>query len=157
MLGHCIHMSRREFACLRERQCWIAHCPSSNEALGSGRMDLDAVRRHRLPFALGSDVGAGPSHSMLHVMQRFLAQHRKAGVAVTAEEALYRATAAGARFLGMADGVPLSPGTQADFVLLPAEDGKFEAGPWLESMTRGSAIELESRVLGTWIEGEKQY
>nr|WP_220349035.1 amidohydrolase family protein [Alkalilimnicola ehrlichii] len=83
VLGHCIHLSKRELACLAERRVWIAHCPSSNEALNSGRMDLEAIRRHRIRYALASDVGGGPSHSMLHVMQRFLKQHRDAGAPST--------------------------------------------------------------------------
>lgn len=157
LLGHCIHLSPREFACLRARGSWIAHCPSSNEALDSGRMDIEAVRKHRIPFALASDVGAGPSHSMLHVMQRFLAQHRGAGAHVTAQEALYRATTAGARFLGLARHTPLTPGTPADFVLLPAESGHFDAEGWLESVIHGTSAELENRVLGTWIDGEKRH
>jgi guanine deaminase len=155
VLGHCIHLSEREFRCLARRGCWIAHCPSSNEALGSGRMDLSAVRHHGIPFALGSDVGAGPSHSMLHVMQRFLDLQRDAGERVTATEALYRATAAGADCLGRG-GIAgrIASGRRADFVLMPAPDGPLRPEAWLEALTRGQPGELETRPLGTWVGGE---
>ena len=157
VLGHCIHLSDREYRCLAARGSWIAHCPSSNEALGSGRMDLAAVRRHGIPFALGSDVAAGPSHSMLHVMQRFLDQHRSAGAPVTATEALYRATAAGAQCLGRGDRAGrLAPGYRADFVRMPRPSPSQTADAWLEALVSGTAAELETRPEGTWVRGERR-
>ncbi|ARB47230.1 amidohydrolase family protein [Alloalcanivorax xenomutans] len=154
VLGHCIHLSQREYHTLAQRHSWIAHCPSSNEALDSGRMDLEAVRRHRLRFALASDVGAGPSHSMLHVMQRFVDQHRAAGVPVTPEEALYRATQAGADCLGRGgEAGSLTAGKRADFVLLPRPAGKAGIEDWFEELLRGDAADLERRPLQTWLGG----
>lgn len=159
VLGHCIHLSAREYDVLARRGAWIAHCPSSNEALGSGRMDLAALRRHRIPFALASDIGAGPSLSMLHVMQRFLAQHRAAGERVTAAEALHRATAAGAAAIGRgAEAGSFAPGLRADFVLLPAGGTKqagFDAEAWLEEVVAGKPGDLETRPLGTWLGGRR--
>lgn len=155
VLGHCIHLSDIELDCLARRGVWIAHCPSSNEALGSGRMDLKAVRRHRIRFALASDVGAGPSHSMLHVMQRFLAQHQEAGEPVTIQEALFRSTLAGADCLRRkAITGSFEPGKRADFVLLPRTDSPASPEAWLTELCTGSASELEQRPLGTWLEGE---
>lgn len=157
VLGHCIHLSEREYGVLARRGAWIAHCPSSNEALGSGRMDLAAVRRHGIAFALASDIGAGPSISMLHVMQRFLAQHRAAGEPVSAAEALHRATMAGAAAIGRhAEAGRFAPGYRADFVLLPAEGAHwagFDAEAWLEEVIAGGPEELETRPLGTWLGG----
>ncbi len=156
VLGHCIHLSEREFRCLAERGAWIAHCPSSNEALGSGRMDIDAVRHHGIPFALASDVGAGPSHSMLHVMQRFTSQHRQAGSAVTIQEALYRATLAGAYCLGRGDMAGnFLPGKRADFVVLPPPDRGTSPEDWLEEIITGRHQDLEVRSLETWLGGER--
>ncbi|MDY6943608.1 MAG: amidohydrolase family protein [Pseudomonadota bacterium] len=156
VLGHCIHLSERELRCIQARQSWIAHCPSSNEALGSGRMDLEAVRRLSIPWALGSDVGAGPSHSMLHVIQRFLTQHRSAGVQVRAEEALYRSTLAGARCLGWQSKIgQLNVGKEANFVLLPRNGGRWNAVGWLEDVIAGTPDALETRPLGVWLQGER--
>lgn len=157
VLGHGIHLSERELQCIAARGSWIAHCPSSNEALGSGRMDLSALRRHGIPFVLGSDVGAGPSHSMLHVMQRFLSQHRQAGESVTATEALYRSTAAGASCLGRGKVAGrLAAGYRADFVLMPC-DGPPPPDPesWLDELVSGDMAALEARPMGTWIAGQK--
>ena len=157
VLGHCIHLCDREWSIIAERGSWVAHCPSSNEMLGSGRMDLDKLRRYGIPWALGSDVGAGPSHSMLHVMQRFLVQHRQAGVTVDVKEALYRASLAGARCLGR-DVVAgnLQAGKRADFVLLPAgESAPTDPAQWLQQVLEGEAVPLENRPLATWLSGQK--
>ncbi len=156
VLGHCLHLSPREWHCLKARGCWIAHCPSSNETLDSGRFDLECARRQQVPFALASDVGAGPSHSMLHVMQRFRRQHEAAGVRVDPEEALFRATLAGARAMGRG-GVAgcLDPGRRADFVLMPRGARAQSPQAWFEELLEGSPGELERRPLGTWIAGHR--
>ncbi|APZ41844.1 amidohydrolase family protein [Acidihalobacter ferrooxydans] len=155
VLGHCIHLAPREWRVLAARGCRVAHCPSSNEALDSGRMPLERVREHGVHWALASDVGAGPSHAMLHVMQRFLAQHRAAGVPVTGVEALYRATLAGAECMGRAaQGGNFEPDKRADFVLLPRPGGTPDAEGWLADWTRGTQLELESRPLGTCLAGQ---
>ncbi len=155
VLGHCIHLAPREWRVLAARRAWVAHCPSSNEALDSGRMSLESVRDHGVSWALASDVGAGPSHSMLHVMQRFLTQHRAAGVPVDAREALYRATLAGAECMGRAaEAGNFAPGKRADFVLLPRPGGAPHAEGWIEDWTQGGMGELEARPRGTCLEGE---
>lgn len=154
VFGHGIHLSEREWRCLAQRGAWLAHCPSSNEALDSGRMDLEAAYRFGVPFALGSDVAAGPSHSMLHVMQRFLTVHRKAGLAPTASEALYRATLAGARCLGWHHDLgSLESGKRADFVAMPRPDGIWQPAGFLEDLLQGSIAQLECRAQGTYLAG----
>lgn len=156
ILGHCVHLSPREWAVLQARGSHIAHCPSSNEALDSGRMDLEAVRRYDIPYALASDVGAGPSHSMLHVMQRFLDVHRHAGVDVSASEALYRATLAGAVCMGKGSITGnLQTGKRADFILMPRPAGVISVKHWVEEWLHGSMSELENRPCATWIEGRR--
>jgi guanine deaminase len=155
VLGHCIHLSSREWRLLAARGACVAHCPSSNEALDSGRMPLERAREHGVRWALASDVGAGPSHSMLHVMQRFLAQHRAAGVPVDAREALYRATLAGAECMGRAaEAGSFAAGKRADFVLLPRPEGAPNAAGWIEAWAQGAMSELESRPLGTCLQGQ---
>lgn len=159
VFGHCLHLSPREWARLSESGAWVAHCPSSNEALDSGVMDLAAVRRHGVRWALGSDVGAGPSHSMLHVMQRFLAQHRARGVPVTAQETLYRASRAGADCLGLeAVTGAIEPGRRADMVLFPGPaTRRFVPAGWLEDLLQGPPAALEARATGVWLAGKRVF
>jgi len=155
ILAHCLHMLDEEWECLAMRGSWVAHCPSSNEALDNPRMRLEKVREFRIPWGLGSDIGAGPSHSMLHVLQRFLVIQRQSGIPVTAQEALYRATLAGAQAMGRdKEAGNFAPGKRANFILMPGNPSVTELEGWFMELVRGSIRELEHRNLGTWIDGE---
>ncbi len=131
VMAHGIHLSDRELARLAATQTLIAHCPTSNEALGSGRMPLARLQRAEVPWVLATDVGAGPSLSQLHVMQRFLATH--AGHAdARATEALARATAIPGAWLAQFDPMlaglgTLAVGAPAHLVALPLRPGGHDA------------------------------
>ncbi len=118
ILAHGIHLTDAELGLLAFSRTVIAHCPTSNLALGSGRMPLEKLRARGVRWALASDVGAGPELSLLHVMRAALRVHR--GQARLAEdEAYWRATWAGAEALGYgAERGALEPGRQADFLVV---------------------------------------
>lgn len=121
ILGHCIYLDDDELSLLKETNSVIAHCPSSNEALASGRMPIERIQRAGIRWALASDIAAGPQLSMWHVMKTFLRVHAAAGLRFTPSEALYRATLAGAEALGLADGCGnLDVGREANFILVGA-------------------------------------
>ncbi len=69
ILGHCLHLSEREVATLAERDCIIAHCPSSNLFLNSGFFARENFQRAGLRTCLGSDVAGGPELNMWQVMR----------------------------------------------------------------------------------------
>jgi len=129
VFGHCIHLSDAELGTLAASGSWIAHCPTSNIALGSGRMPLERIRAAGIPVALATDVGAGPELSMLHVMSACIDVHR--GVCdVAPTEALALATREGARAMGEPGRGTLEVGRHADVVALripgglrPSDDG----------------------------------
>jgi guanine deaminase len=75
ILAHCIHMTPVEWEILAATDAAIAHCPTSNVLLGSGRMPLDELISHHIPYAIATDVGASPTVSMLAEMERFLRLH----------------------------------------------------------------------------------
>jgi guanine deaminase len=154
VLAHCVELDETEWICLAKRRAWVAHCPSSNEALYNSRMPLERLRQFHVSWALASDIGAGPSHSMLHVLQRFFAIHEAAGVRVTSEEGLYRSTLAGAQAIGR-DKVAgnFMPGKRADFVLMPGRPRQNELSGWFRDLCVGTIAELEHRPLGTWLGG----
>jgi guanine deaminase len=122
VLAHNVHPTGAELGVLADRRTAVAHCPSSNSALGSG---LFPLRRHLeagVPVALGSDVGAGTGFSIFkeglqaYFMQRLLDMD---GHPLTPAQLLYLATRAGALALGLADQVgDLSVGKQFDAVCL---------------------------------------
>lgn len=101
VLAHCIQMTDAEWDVLVAKRCVVAHCPSSNEALGSGTMRLDDVISRGIDYAICTDVGAGPSCSLLAEMQTFLRVHAGRSRHATASEALYCTTIAPAKVLGL--------------------------------------------------------
>lgn len=103
IIAHCIHMSGDEWKILRDTGSIIAHCSTSNLLLDSGRMVLDTVKSHRIPYAIATDVGASPTVSLLAEMNRFVMVHEGHSVLATPGEALYRATGAPAEILGLGD------------------------------------------------------
>lgn len=120
LLAHCIHLSARERSLVRKRGCAVVHCPSSNLFLHSGRFPLEQWRDYP-KLCLGTDVGAGPSFSMLDTMRDAYFVNRQT------PEVLFRlATLGGARALGLGSELGgLAPGRQADFsVVTVGESGK---------------------------------
>ncbi len=120
VLAHNVHPSDAELDVFAAADASVAHCPSSNCALGSG---LFPMRRHverGVRVALGTDVGAGTSFSLLReglqacFMQSLLGGE---GLPLGPAHMLYLATRAGAAALELADEVgDLSVGRQFDAV-----------------------------------------
>jgi guanine deaminase len=131
VLAHDVHPTDDELARLAAARTSVAHCPSSNAFLGSGVFPMRRHVDHGVRFALGTDVGAGTGLSlfkeglMAYHMQMAWPGGRRLGPA----EALWLATGAGARALGLADEVgDLSPGKSADFILIrPPAGGTLHA------------------------------
>jgi len=120
VLAHDVHATDAELEVLAARGTAVAHCPSSNSALGSGLFPLARHLDHGVRVALGSDVGAGTGFSLFkeglqaYFVQRLLADQ---GRPLTPAQLLYLATAAGAQALGLGDQVgDLSPGKAFDAV-----------------------------------------
>jgi guanine deaminase len=65
LIGHCIHLSPREWRRMAEAGAVPVFCPTSNAFLGSGLFDRAAARAAGLRVALATDVGGGTSYSML--------------------------------------------------------------------------------------------
>ncbi len=127
VFAHNVHPTAAELGVLAEQQATVAHCPTSNAALGSGLFPLREHVRAGVPVSLGSDVGAGTGFSLFkeglqaYFMQQLLGER---GVALTPAHLLHLATSAGAAALGLADEVgDLSVGKQFDAVWLRPETG----------------------------------
>ncbi len=120
LLAHCIHLSARERSIIRKRGCAVVHCPSANLFLHSGRFPIEHWKDYP-KLCLGTDVGAGPSFSMLDTMRDAYF------VNCQTPEALFRlATRGGAGALGLESYLGgLGRGRQADFsVVTVGERGK---------------------------------
>jgi guanine deaminase len=104
VFAHNVHPGDAELAVLAEHGASVAHCPTSNCALGSGLFPLRRHLRHGVAVALGSDVGAGAGPFLpKEALQAYFVQQMlgRDGVTLTAVHLLYLATRAGARALGL--------------------------------------------------------
>jgi guanine deaminase len=121
VFAHNVHVSSHELGRLAAADASIAHCPSSNAALGSG---IFPMRRHldaRVRFALGTDVGGGTGFGILKEALRAYLFQRVApeAMAVSPAQLLYLATRAGAEALAIEDQTgDFTPGKSADLIYL---------------------------------------
>jgi guanine deaminase len=103
ILAHCIHMRPEEWDLVAKTGSVVAHCPTSNTLLCSGIMPLDEIASRGIEYAICTDVGASPTTSMLAEMAQYLKVHAGRSDRATPREALYRATLAPAKMLGLDD------------------------------------------------------
>ncbi|SDF92184.1 guanine deaminase [Klenkia brasiliensis] len=165
VLAHDVHPTDGELDVLALRGTAVAHCPTSNAALGSG---LFPLRRHRaagVRVALGSDVGAGTGFSLLKEgLQAYFAQQLLGaeGLPLTPADLLHLATAAGADALGLGDQVGhLSVGMRFDAVWLRPPEGstldvvlRSAAGPD-DALAKVFALGGPADVAGVWVDGTR--
>ncbi len=125
VFAHNVHVSDAELRRLGAARAAVAHCPSSNMFIGSGLFPLTRHLQHGVRVGLGSDVGGGTGFSLLKEgLMGYQGQMLlKGGYPLGPAHLLYLATRAGALALGLGDLGDLSPGRQADFVLLKAPAG----------------------------------
>lgn len=131
VLAHDVHPTARELEYLATSHTSVAHCPSSNSNLASGRFPMAAHVRAGVHVALGTDIGAGMNFGVAaEAQQAYLVQNAAAGgQALSPEHLLFLATAAGARALGLSHEVgDFLPGKAADFVdIRPGSMGPLAA------------------------------
>ena len=119
--AHGIHLDAADWQLLHDTGTAIAHCPTSNNFLGSGHFRLAEARAPGRPVhvALGTDVGGGTSLSMLRTMQAACEVAQMTGHPLAPTRAWWLATAGGAAALGLGDAIgSLAPGREADLVVI---------------------------------------
>lgn len=119
--GHGIHLNEREWQRLYETNCSIAHCPTSNEFLGSGLFNFETAKKKERPVKIGlaTDVGAGTSLSQLQSMNESYKIAQLQGFALSSIHAFYLATRGAAESLCLQDKIgSIEEGMEADLVVL---------------------------------------
>lgn len=144
VLAHNVYPSNLELESLAVSGATIAHCPSSNAALGSGLFPLRRHIRAGVRCALGTDVGGGAGFGLLReALQAYLMQRvTPDGFLLDPAHLLYLATRAGAEALGLESEIgDFLPGKAADLVYIrpPANS------PLAEVLANA---ESEDRILG---------
>lgn len=123
VLAHAVHCSDGEFARMAEAGTSIAHCPVSQQFLGSGTLPWRRATAGGMTIALGSDVAAGDEWSIPRVMNACFKAHMNEpgedAIAITPAQLLFLGTLAGARALDLESRIGnLDPGKDADFVVI---------------------------------------
>jgi guanine deaminase len=165
VFAHNVHPDDAELATLAEHGASVAHCPTSNCALGSGLFPLRRHVEHGVHIALGSDVGAGaglflPKEALqAYFIQQLLGAD---GLALTPVHLLYLATRAGAQALGLADRVgDFAVGKDFDAVWLrPAPSSTLavnlrQASDVTDALARVFALSTPADVAAVWLRGQR--
>jgi guanine deaminase len=164
VLAHNVHPADEELAVLAAQDASIAHCPTSNSALGSGLFPLKRHIASGVRVALGSDVGAGTGFCLLKEgLQAYFVQQvlGDQGMRLEACHLLHLATSAGAAALGLGNEVgDLSIGKRFDALWLrPSPSSTFDvalrhaAGPD-DALARAFALATPDDVAQVWVDGE---
>lgn len=161
VLAHNVHPTDDELTMLAGRRAAVAHCPTSNSALGSGLFPLRRHVDHGVRVALGSDVGAGTGFSLLKeglqaaFMQSLLGPD---GLPLTPAHLLFLATRAGALALGLEVG-DLSVGRPFDAVWVlpergdPLDIGLRHADSPEAALAKVFSLGTPSDVAAVWVAG----
>lgn len=121
VFGHGIHLDEAEWQRLHDAGAAVAHCPTSNEFLGSGLFRFDTAKKKQRPVrvGLGTDVGAGTCLSPLRTMGEAYKIGELCGNSLCAADAYFLATRGAAESLHLADKIgSIAPGMEADLVVL---------------------------------------
>jgi guanine deaminase len=165
VFAHNVHPDDAELKLLAAKGATVAHCPTSNAALGSGLFPLDRHLAFGVRVALGCDVGAGTGFSLFKegLQAYFLQQLRGPdGVPLTSAHLLHLATAAGADALGLRQEVgDLGVGRRFDAVWLDPRTGtplgiglRHSDGPD-GALAKVFALATPDDVRGVWVDGER--
>ena len=121
VFGHGIHLEEPEWQRLHEAGAAVAHCPTSNEFLGSGLFRFDNAKKKTRPVrvGLGTDVGAGTCLSLLRTMGEAYKIGELCGNSLCAADAYFLATRGAAESMHLENKIgSIAPGMEADLVVL---------------------------------------
>ncbi len=123
VLAHGVHCMPAELERLAESGSALAHCPVSQQFLGSGTMPWRATTASGVTVAIGSDVAAGDEWFIPRVLNAcFKVHHSESGdasLALDPADLLFAATNAGARALDLEDRIGnFDVGKEADLVVI---------------------------------------
>lgn len=164
--GHGVHLAEPDFAFLHATGTAIAHCPTSNNFLGSGLFPLAAAKRNDRPVRVGlaTDLGGGTSFSILRTMQAAYEVAQLSGTPLPPSSALYLATRGSAHALDLDAHVgSVAPGMEADLVVLDLHSTPLLAMrmAYARDLDEALAIQMalgdDRAVRATYVAGRKRY
>jgi len=147
ILAHGVHLTDDELQLLAKKKGSIVHCPLSNFSLTSGVCPLRRLIAAGVSVALGTDICGGANPSMLDAMKQALIASQTTFIRAQESnpkpaelpkplgwrEALYLATRAGAKAVGLSNTIGhFAPGMQFDALVIDphAKDSSFDLFGW---------------------------
>jgi guanine deaminase len=164
VFAHGIHLSESECQRLHEAGATVAHCPTSNNFLGSGLMAMAHLRKKERPVsvALATDIGGGTTFSMLATLGETYKVQMLTGYKPSALELFRLATLGNAERLRMDHEIgSLDVGKFADIMVLdpnatPLLAARQELSQSLEDVLFALMILGDDRaIVATYVAGEK--
>jgi cytosine/adenosine deaminase-related metal-dependent hydrolase len=102
---HGVYTSEAELEALSQCNASIVHCPVSNRLLGAKMLDLEAVKRHKIPMLMGTDgLSSNFSTSLFDEMRATLLMHTELDLHLLSRDLLRAATTNAAKTLGVNTG-----------------------------------------------------
>ncbi|MGH9237925.1 MAG: 5'-deoxyadenosine deaminase [Vicinamibacterales bacterium] len=155
-VAHCVWVDEEEQTLLAGQQVKVTHCPGSNLKLGSGIAPVPELRERGITVSLGADGAACNNHLDMFGEMRLAAGlqsiRRSPGV-LSARDALWMATRAGAKALGQdAEIGSIEVGKKADLILIDASSTHAAPAPDPFSTIVYAAHAADVRV--TMVDGE---
>jgi guanine deaminase len=161
IFGHAIHLTPREIDRLAGAGASVAHCPTSNQFLGSGECDVAGLMARGIAVGLATDVGGGSSFSMFHTMMAAYEVGQRRGVSLSPVHLWWLATQGAARALGLDGKVGnLAVGMEADAVVLdlqstPLLRHRMARAETITEMMFAQIVLADDRAVKTTISGAK--
>jgi cytosine/adenosine deaminase-related metal-dependent hydrolase len=151
--AHCVWSDDREQGLLAEHGVKVMHCPSSNLKLGSGIAPVVDMRRRGVTVSLGADGAACNNHLDMFTEMRLAALLQALGHgpgALTARDALWMATRAGAQTLGLdAEIGSIEAGKRADLIVIDRDGPHLAPGadPYSTIVYAGRATDVRTTIV----------
>ena len=107
LMAHCVHSNEHERTAMRKHGVFVVHCPDSNINLRSGIAPVRKLLNDGVQVLLGSDIAGGAKLNMMEVAAAAIRSSKQkwletdgSDAPLTALEAFYLATSAGAVYFG---------------------------------------------------------
>ena len=164
VFGHCIHLKDSELELFKGRKAIIAHCPTSNNFLGSGLFEFGRVSKYTENITLGTDWGAGNTISMFRVMDDAYKVAMLTGYKLPSMVRWYLCTLGAARALKIEDKIGnFEKGKEADFIVIDPDATDIlkyrnnQVDDIFELLFITMSLADERNIAATYIMGEAAY
>lgn len=127
--AHCVWLEGEDFELLAEKKVTAVNCPVSNLKLASGFCPAPRLLTSGVNVALGTDgVASNNNLNLMEEIKLFATLYKATTgdpTTITATQALYAATGAGALAQGRADCGALKVGNRADLIVMDLRDRPY--------------------------------